>query len=255
MNSEMKRVVITGMGVISPVGNDVNTFWESLKAGKCGISRLEGFEEYNLPIHVAGRVKDFDPIQSGLSAAEKRRNDIYSQYALAAAAQAMAESGLVSNENIDENRFGIYFGSGIGGIQTFVTQTKILFDEGADRISPLFIPMMIPNIAGGNIAIKYKAKGPCLTHVSACATGTNSIGEATAAKMKEFRLVIWGMHGIYGAGKTLDETFGLIETVEKAAQIYMLTAHLPRVNTIRDSEMQQLAEFFGVNYRKDFLDL
>ena len=181
MNSEMKRVVITGMGVISPVGNDINTFWESLKAGKCGISRLEGFEEYNLPIHVAGRVKDFDPIQSGLSAAEKRRNDIYSQYALAAAAQAMAESGLVSNENIDENRFGIYFGSGIGGIQTFVTQTKILFDEGADRISPLFIPMMIPNIAGGNIAIKYKAKGPCLTHVSACATGTNSIGEAYLA--------------------------------------------------------------------------
>ena len=181
MNSEMKRVVITGMGVISPVGNDVNTFWESLKAGKCGISRLEGFEEYNLPIHVAGRVKDFDPLQSGLSAAEKRRNDIYSQYALAAAAQAMAESGLVSNENIDENRFGIYFGSGIGGIKTFVTQTKILFDEGADRISPLFIPMMIPNIAGGNIAIKYKAKGPCLTHVSACATGTNSIGEAYLA--------------------------------------------------------------------------
>ena len=181
MNSEMKRVVITGMGVISPVGNDVNTFWESLKTGKCGISRLEGFEEYNLPIHVAGRVKDFDPIQSGLSAAEKRRNDIYSLYALAAAAQAMAESGLVSNENIDENRFGIYFGSGIGGIQTFVTQTKILFDEGADRISPLFIPMMIPNIAGGNIAIKYKAKGPCLTHVSACATGTNSIGEAYLA--------------------------------------------------------------------------
>ena len=85
--------------------------------------------------------------------------------------------------------------------------------------------------------------------------GTNSIGEATAAKMKKFRLVIWGMHGIYGAGKTLDETFGLIETVEKAAQIYMLTAHLPRVNTIRDSEMQQLAEFFGVNYRKDLLDL
>ena len=91
MNSEMKRVVITGMGVISPVGNDVNTFWESLKTGKCGISRLEGFEEYNLPIHVAGRVKDFDPIQSGLSAAEKRRNDIYSQYALAAAAQAKAD--------------------------------------------------------------------------------------------------------------------------------------------------------------------
>lgn len=83
--------------------------------------------------------------------------------------------------------------------------------------------------------------------------GTNSIGEATAKKMEEFRLVVWGMHGIYGAGKNLDETFGLIETVEKAAQIYMLTAHLPRKNTIQDSEMRQLAEFFGVDYRKDFL--
>ena len=84
--------------------------------------------------------------------------------------------------------------------------------------------------------------------------GTNTIGEATAGKMKEFRLVIWGMHGIYGAGKTMDETFGLIETVEKAAQIYMLTAHLPRVNTIRDDQMVELAEYFGVNYRKDFLN-
>lgn len=85
--------------------------------------------------------------------------------------------------------------------------------------------------------------------------GTNSIGEATAEKMKEYRLVVWGMHGIYGVGKSLDEAFGLIETVEKAAQIYMLTAHLPRVNTIKDSEMKELAEFFGVDYRKDFLDL
>ena len=85
--------------------------------------------------------------------------------------------------------------------------------------------------------------------------GTNSIGGATAEKMKEFRLVIWGMHGIYGAGKTMDETFGLIETVEKAAQVYMLTAHLPRLNTIRDHELQELAEAFGVTYRKDFLNL
>ena len=176
-----RRVVITGMGVISPIGNDVKTFWENLKAGKCGISRLEGFEEYNLPIHVAGRVKDFDPLNYGLSVAEKRRNDLYSQYAMAASTEAMASSGLVSRENIEAERFGVYVGSGIGGINTFVTQTKILIDEGADRISPLFIPMMIPNIAGGNIAIKYKAQGPCLTHVSACATGTNSIGEAYLA--------------------------------------------------------------------------
>ena len=85
--------------------------------------------------------------------------------------------------------------------------------------------------------------------------GTNEIGEATAEKIKEFRTVIWGMHGVYGAGKTIDETFGLIETVEKAAQVYMLTAHLPRINTIKDEEMKRLAEFFVVDYRKDFLDL
>ena len=85
--------------------------------------------------------------------------------------------------------------------------------------------------------------------------GTNEIGEATAKKMEEFRLVVWGMHGIYGAGKTMDETFGLIETVEKAAEIYMLTAHLPRINTIKDEEMIELAEFFGVKYRRDFLNI
>ena len=85
--------------------------------------------------------------------------------------------------------------------------------------------------------------------------GTKTIGEATAEKMKKFRLVVWALHGIYGAGKTMDETFGLIETVEKAAQIYMLTAHLPRVNTIKDEDMVKLAELFGIDYRKDFLDL
>ena len=105
-----RRVVITGMGVISPIGNDVKTFWENLKAGKCGISRLEGFEEYNLPIHVAGRVKDFDPLNYGLSVAEKRRNDLYSQYAMAASTEAMASSGLVSRENIEAERFGVYVG-------------------------------------------------------------------------------------------------------------------------------------------------
>jgi len=182
MNSNnLRRVVITGTGVISPIGNNTESFWSSLKEGKCGIGPLEGFEEYNLPIHVAGRVKDFDPVAFGLSPAEKRRNDIYSQYALAAAGEAMKSSDLVSGENIEPERFGVYLGSGIGGIDTFVTQTKVLLNEGADRISPLFIPMMIPNIAGGNIAIKYNAQGPCLTHVSACATGTNSVGEAYLA--------------------------------------------------------------------------
>lgn len=176
-----KRVVITGMGIISPIGNDIPTFWEKLKSGVCGIGPLEGFEEYQLPIKVAGRVKDFDPLKHGLSLAERRRNDLYSQFALAAADEAVNMSGLVSGENIDPDRYGVYIGSGIGGITTLISQTKTLFDEGAGRVSPLLVPMMIGNIAGGNVAIKYKAQGACLTHVSACATGTNSIGEAYLA--------------------------------------------------------------------------
>lgn len=180
MNKE-RRVVITGLGVISPVGNDIGSFWDSLKNGRCGISRLERFEEHHLPIHVAGQIRDFDPAAFGLNGADRRRNDLYSQYALAAASQAMASSSLVSGENIAPERFGVYVGTGIGGMNTFVTQTKVMLEEGAERISPLFIPMMIPNIAGGNIAIRYNAQGPCLTHVSACATGTNSIGEAYLA--------------------------------------------------------------------------
>lgn len=174
-----RRVVITGLGVLSPIGNDINTFWNNLINGVCGITKFEGIED--CPINVAGTIKNFDPIAAGLSVAEKRRNDIYSQYALVSAAQAMEQSGLISGENIDENRFGIYVGSGIGGIDTLIAQTKVLNNEGISRISPLFVPMMIANIAGGNIAIKYKAKGPCLTHVSACATSTNSIGEAFLA--------------------------------------------------------------------------
>ena len=179
--SEIKRVVITGLGVITPVGNDINTFWSNLKAGVCGIDRLTDYQEYNLPISVAARVKDFDPLKYSLSIAERRRNDLYSQFALAAADQAMRSSGLKSRENIAPERFGVYLGSGIGGMNTFENQTKVLFDEGADRISPLFIPMMISNIAGGNIAIRQNARGVCLASVSACATSTNTIGEAFLA--------------------------------------------------------------------------
>ena len=148
-----RRVVITGLGVISPVGNDIPTFWQSLTSGVCGISSLEGFEEHNLPIHVAGLIKDFNPLEHGLSIAERRRNDLYSQYALAAADEAVRMSGLVSGENIEPDRYGVYVGSGIGSIHTLMAQTKVLNEEGAGRVSPLFVPMMIANIAGGNIAI------------------------------------------------------------------------------------------------------
>ena len=176
-----QRVVITGMGVISPVGNNINDFWSSLAEGRCGIDHIKGFEEYALPISVAGQVKNFSPEENGLERNDIRRNDLYCQFALAAAYQAMQQSGLKSGENIDADRLGVYIGSGIGGMNTFVTETTKLIQEGVNRISPLFVPMMIGNIAAGNVAIKYNAQGVCLPVVTACATGTHAAGEAYRA--------------------------------------------------------------------------
>ena len=175
-----KRVVVTGMGVITPVGQSLDEFWNNIKAGVSGIRPIEGIEE-ELTVSVAGQVQGFDPIAHGLTAGDARRSDRYSQFAVAAAIQAMEQSGLVSGENIDPARLGVYVGSGIGGIHTFVDQTKVLFEEGARRISPLFIPMMISNIAAGNIAIRFNAQGVCLPAISACATSTNTAGEAYRA--------------------------------------------------------------------------
>ena len=173
-----RRVVITGMGTISPVGNTVADFWESLKTGKSGLNFIQGFDDVDLPVRIVAQVKDFDPIASGLERADIRKMDLYCQYAIAAANQAVADSGLVSGENIESGRFGVYVGSGIGGMHTFARETEKLLAEGARRISPLFVPTMIANIAAGNIAIRHKAEGPCLPVVTACATGTHSVGEA-----------------------------------------------------------------------------
>lgn len=169
------------MGVISPVGNNLSDFWQNLVAGHCGIEQIKGFDEYDLPISVAGQVKDFDPEANGLNRNDVRRSDMYCQFALAAAYQAMQDSGLVSGENIAPERLGTYIGSGIGGMQTFVSETEKLLNEGVGRVSPLFVPMMIGNIASGNVAIKYNAQGVCLPVVTACATGTHAAGEAYRA--------------------------------------------------------------------------
>ena len=165
-----QRVVITGMGVVTPVGNNLSEFWQNLVAGNCGIDHIKGFEEYDLPISVAGQVKNFDPEANGLTRNDVRRNDLFCQFALAAAYQAMEDSGLKSGENVAPERLGTYIGTGIGGMNTFVNETCKLMNEGANRISPLFVTMMIGNIASGNVAIKYNAQGVCLPVVTACAT-------------------------------------------------------------------------------------
>lgn len=172
----MKRVVITGMGAITPVGNNIESFWNNLIAGTCGIDFISAFSTDELPVKVAGEVKNFNPADHGMDAGSARRSDRYAQFAMCAANQAVADSDIQGK--IDPERFGVYVGSGIGGMHTFVNETEKMLSKGPKMISPLFVPMMISNIASGNIAIAHNAQGPCLPVVTACATGSHAIGEA-----------------------------------------------------------------------------
>ena len=178
-----RRVVVTGMGVISPVGNDVQTYWKNLLDGVCGIDFIQSIPTDDLPVKIAGEVKDFVPVDYGIEPPFARKQDKFTIYAVAAAWQAVQQSGLVSTEegNIDPFRFGVYVGSGIGGFATMMRETEKILTEGPKWVSPLFIPTMIANIAAGNIAIRNNACGPCLPVVTACATSTHAIGEAFRA--------------------------------------------------------------------------
>jgi len=171
-----KRVVVTGIGTINPLGNDVMTFWKNTIQGKCGIQLLEAFDTTDYKVKVAGEVKDFDP-QQYMDRRLARRMDRYSQLAMGAAVQAV-EDAEFNMDKIDANRFGVVVGSGIGGIGTIEHEHKRLLEKGPHRVSPLLIPMIITNMAAGNIAIRFGAKGICTNVVTACATGTQSIGEA-----------------------------------------------------------------------------
>ena len=170
-----RRVVVTGIGAISPVGNDVPTMWQNLVDGVCGIETITDFDTSDLKVHIAGTVKNFES-EKYIEKKEARKLDLYCQYAIAAAQQAVDDSGIIGK--VDENRFGVYIGTGIGGLHTFEKNTLGMANGGAKKVSPFFIPMMIANIATGNVAIRFNAKGVSLSVVSACATGTNSIGEA-----------------------------------------------------------------------------
>lgn len=178
-----KRVVVTGMGVITPVGNDVRTYWTNLLEGVCGIDFIKSIPTDDLPVRIAGEIKDFNPADYDIETPFARKQDKFTIYAVAASWQAVRQSGLDSSEegNIDPFRFGVYVGSGIGGFTTQVRETEKIIKEGAKWVSPLFIPTMIANIAAGNIAIRNQACGPCLPVVTACATSTHAIGEAYRA--------------------------------------------------------------------------
>ena len=185
----MKRVVITGIGAITPIGNDADTMWESMKNGVSGIDRITKFDPELTKAKVAGEVKDFDPEKYGLDKRECRKLDLFTQYALAAAAQAYDDSGIKGK--VEAERLGVYVGSGVGGINTFYEQSVNLYT--GKSISPYFIPMMIGNIAAGNVAIRFGAKGPCLPVVTACSTSTHALGEA-------FRAIKYGLADAIIAG-------------------------------------------------------
>ena len=178
-----RRVVVTGTGVITPVGNNVETYWKNLLDGVCGIDFIKSMPTDNLPVKIAGEVKDFNPADYEIENPFARKQDKFTVYAVAAAWQAVRESGLDSSEggNIDPFRYGVYVGSGIGGFSTQYKETEKIMTEGPKWVSPLFIPTMISNIAAGNIAIRNNACGPCLPVVTACATSTHAIGETFRA--------------------------------------------------------------------------
>ena len=179
-NPTDRRVVITGLGVVTPLGHQLDIFWNNLVAGQCGIDRIAGFDATPFDTQIAGEVKNFDPAPAFPSLKEIRRTDRYSQFGIYAGHQALLDSGLeLDKENRDE--IGVIIGSGIGGLATTIEQHKILLDRGPGRLSPFMIPMLISNMASGLFSMYNNLRGPNFATCSACATANHAIGEAWRA--------------------------------------------------------------------------
>ena len=175
--STERRVVITGLGVVTPVGNSVDVFWDNLIAGKCGVNKITSWDATPFDTQIAAQVKDFDPLPAFPSPKEIRRTDRYSQFGVHAAWQALKDSGIDLTKT-DPDHVGAFIGSGIGGLQTTSEQLKILFDRGPGRLSPFMIPMLISNMASGLVSMYLNLRGPNFATCSACATANHAIGEA-----------------------------------------------------------------------------
>lgn len=174
----MRRVVVTGMGIVSPLGNNLDEFWKNLTEGKNGIGTITRFDPEKLKAKLAAEVKDFNP-RDYMDKSDMLRSDRYVHLGYAAACQAVEESNILGT--VEPEKMGVYFGTGIGGIQTFSQEAKNLFEKGPRRVSPFFIPMLIANMASGMIAIKFNCRGAAMPSVTACASGANAIGEAVRA--------------------------------------------------------------------------
>ena len=188
-----RRVVITGLGAITPVGNNVEEFWKGIKEGKCGIDEITAFDTTGYKVHLAGEIKGYKA-EDYFDRREAKRMDKFSQYAIIAAREAWKDSGL-DKEKEDMERVGVILGSGIGGLETIEKDNRALVEKGPDRVSPMYIPMCIGNMAAGNVAIELGAKGESISMVTACASGTHCIGES-------FRMIKHGYQDIVVAGGT-----------------------------------------------------
>lgn len=187
----MRRVVITGMGIVCPIGNTLDETWKSVKANRCGVGEITAFDTSDYKVKLAAEVKDLDTEQY-FSKREMKFNERFTQFARIAAKQAYADAGL-EDSGLDRDRFGVIVGSGVGGLRKIEESTETLNSRGAGRVSPFFIPMAIVNLAPGNIAIDLQARGICSSSVTACASGTNSIGEA-------FHRIRFGYEDVIAAG-------------------------------------------------------
>ena len=188
-----RRVVVTGLGAVTPIGNNVDDFWTSVKAGKIGFDHITKFDTTDYKCHIAAELKDFNP-QDFMDRKAAKRMEPFSQYAVAAAKQAIDDSGL-DIEKEDPYMVGCAIGSGIGSLQAMERETQKLYEKGPNRVNPLLVPLMICNMAAGNVSIQFGLKGNCINDVTACATGTNTIGEA-------YRSIQYGEADVMVAGGT-----------------------------------------------------
>jgi 3-oxoacyl-[acyl-carrier-protein] synthase II len=199
-NSSDRRVVVTGLGAVTPLGNSVDELWTALLAGRCGVDRITAFDPANFDCKIAAEVKNFDPTPAFPSPKEVRRTDRYTQFAVHAGWQALRDAGL-DLEKVNRDEVGVFIGSGIGGLHTTAEQHKVLLNKGPGRMSPFMIPMLILNMASGMFSMYYKLRGPNVATCSACATATHAIGEAwRTLKMGDAKVMVAG-----GAEATITE--------------------------------------------------
>jgi 3-oxoacyl-[acyl-carrier-protein] synthase II len=191
MNND-RRVVITGLGVITPVGNDLETFWSNLKNGVSGIRKIQAFDTTNYDCQIGGEVRDFEPKNFFKNPKDIRRTDRFAQLAMAAAKMSMQDSG-IDLERVNRDRFGVLISSGIGGLKTLEEQFSTLMNKGPQRVSAFTIPMLISNMASGVISMEFGLRGPNMCIVTACATSNNAIGES-------WRMIKFGDADIFLAG-------------------------------------------------------